>query len=54
MLLIRELDIKSIDDLEKAVLEGKVASLPRIGDKTAENILRQIQVGRGKGRSDNE
>ena len=48
MLLTKELDIKSIDELEKAILEGKVASLPRIGNKTAENILRQIQVVRGK------
>jgi len=51
MLLIRELDIKSIDELEKAILEGRVASLPRIGNKTVENILHQIQVVRREERS---
>jgi len=49
--LTKELDIKSIDELKKAVLEGRVTSLPRMGDKMVENILRQIQVVRGKGRS---
>ncbi len=45
-----ELGINSIEDLEKAILEGRVASLPRLGDKVAENILRQIQAMRMKGR----
>jgi DNA polymerase (family 10) len=51
MLLTRELDIKSIDELEAAITEGKVASLPRMGDKTVENLLRQIQALRRKKRS---
>ena len=46
MSLSHELDIKSIDDLEAALISGRVTSLPRIGDKTAENILRQIQASR--------
>ena len=45
-----ELGTNSIEDLEKAILEGRVASLPRLGDKVAENILRQIQAMRMKGR----
>lgn len=48
MLLSRDLGISSVDELEAAILSGKVASLPRMGDKTAENILRQIQTLRRK------
>ena len=51
MLLAKELDIKSIDELEAAIVGGKVASLYRMGDKTAENILHQIQALRRKKRS---
>ncbi len=46
MLLSRELDIKSVDELEAALVSGRVTSLPRMGDKTAENILHQIQSSR--------
>ena len=38
----------SLDDLEKAINDGRVASLFRLGDKTAENILHQIQALRRK------
>jgi len=48
MLLVNELDAKSIDELEAAIVGGKVARLYRMGDKTAENILRQIQAMRRK------
>jgi DNA polymerase (family 10) len=48
MLLGKELDIKSIDELEAAISEGRVASLPRLGEKTAENIRRHIQALRRK------
>lgn len=48
MLLSQELDIKSVDELEAAILDGRVASLYRMGDKTAENISRQIQALRRK------
>ncbi len=48
MLLSRELDIKSIDELEAAITGGRVASLPRLGEKTSENILRRIQALRRK------
>jgi DNA polymerase (family 10) len=46
MLLINELDIESVDDLEKAILDGRITRLPRIGKKTAENILYYIGQNR--------
>jgi DNA polymerase (family 10) len=48
MLLSSELGISSVDELEKAILGGEVARLYRMGDKTAENILHQIQALRRK------
>jgi len=48
--LSTELGIQSIDDLEATIRDGKVASLPRLGDKMAENILRQVQAMRTKER----
>ena len=48
MLLSSELDIKSVDELEAAILGGRVAALPRMGDKVAENILHHIQTLRRK------
>ncbi len=48
--LSTELGIQSIDDLEAALTDGRVASLPRLGDKVAENILRQVQAMRTKER----
>jgi DNA polymerase (family 10) len=41
--LSTELGVKSVEELEKAILEGKVAGLFHMGDKTAENILRHLQ-----------
>ena len=40
--------INNIDDLEKAILDGRVANIFRLGDKTADNILRQIHTLKGK------
>jgi len=48
MLLSEELDIKSADELEAAIVGGSVTRLYRMGDKTAENILHQIQAMRRK------
>ncbi len=48
MRLTSELGIKTVDELEKAILEGKVAKLFRLGEKTAQNILHQIQALRRK------
>ncbi|MCX8125637.1 MAG: DNA polymerase/3'-5' exonuclease PolX [Dehalococcoidia bacterium] len=50
MKLSTELGIQSIDELEQAVRDGRVAQLFRMGDKTAENILKQIQMMRHKDR----
>ena len=46
--LSRELGISSVDALEQAILDGRVAKLFRLGDKTASNILQQIQALRRK------
>ena len=48
--LSTELGIRSVEELEAAIVEGKVASLFRLGDKTAENILRHLQSMRTKER----
>ncbi|MBM4432981.1 MAG: DNA polymerase III, partial [Chloroflexi bacterium] len=48
MRLSSELGIKTIDELEAAIVGGKVSELFRMGDKTAENILRHIQALRRK------
>lgn len=48
--LCNELGVNTIEDLEAAILDGRVASLPRLGDKVAENILRQLQAMRTKER----
>ncbi len=48
--LSRELGISNVDELEKAILEGQVASLYRLGEKTADNILHHIQTMRRKDR----
>jgi DNA polymerase (family 10) len=46
--LSTELGVKSVDELEEAIKEGRVASLFRLGDKTADNIMQQIQALRRK------
>ncbi|MFC1892969.1 helix-hairpin-helix domain-containing protein [Chloroflexota bacterium] len=46
MLLATELG--SVDELEAAIVGGKIACLYRMGDKTADNILHQIQAMRRK------
>jgi len=48
MLLSSELGINSVDELESAIIVGKVTKLYGMGDKTAENILHQIQAMRRK------
>ncbi len=48
MLLSSELGVKNIEELETAILEGKVSQLPRMGKKTAENILHHVQTMRRK------
>ena len=42
------LGISSVDGLERAINDGRVAALFRLGEKTADNILHQIQALRRK------
>lgn len=44
MLIAQELEVTTIEGLEKAILEGKLAALPRFGQKAADNILRHIKA----------
>lgn len=46
--LATELGISSVDELKQAILEGKVAHLFRLGDRTAQNILHSIRSMRRK------
>jgi DNA polymerase (family 10) len=46
--LSSELGMSSVDELERAIKDGRVAQLFRIGEKTADNILQQIQALRRK------
>jgi len=46
--LSSELGISSVDELEQAINDGRVAQLFRLGEKTADNILHQIQALRRK------
>lgn len=49
--IVKELGIASLEDMEKAALDGSLAALPRMGDKSAEAILEFIQSRRTKERS---
>lgn len=44
----KELDVTSVEQLSAAIEDGRVASLPRMGAKSAQNILRSIQFARTK------
>jgi DNA polymerase (family 10) len=46
--LSSELGISSVEELERAINDGRVAQLFRLGEKTADNILHQIQALRRK------
>ena len=46
--LSSELGISSVDELEREIHDGRVAKLFRLGEKTADNILHQIQALRRK------
>jgi len=48
LILARDLGVTTIDELEKSIQDGRLATLPRMGEKTAQNILRQIQNYRKK------
>ncbi len=42
--LVTELGITTVEELEQAIIDGRVAQLDGMGEKTAENILRRIKV----------
>ncbi len=48
--LATELNVGSVDQLEQAIRDGRVAALERMGEKTAANILHAIEVFRRKDR----
>lgn len=48
VVLIRELDVTSLDDLEKAAKEGRVRGLKGFGEKTEQMILEGIAKARQK------
>jgi DNA polymerase (family X) len=45
---LSDLGVNSVEDLEKSILDGRFAGLFRLGEKSAENILHQIQNMRRK------
>jgi DNA polymerase (family 10) len=45
----KELGVTTVEELEASIDEGRLAALPRMGAKTAENILKSIQFAKSKG-----
>ncbi len=50
MLITQELGVSTIEGVEQAAGDGRMAALPRMGEKAAENILRHVQALRTKDR----
>ena len=48
MLLAKELGVSNVAQVEEAVLDGRVATLPRMGKKASDTLLRHIQAMRTK------
>ena len=48
MLMTQEMGVTTIEGVEKAIHEGWLAALPRMGEKAAENVLRHIHSLRTK------
>ena len=44
LLVARELGVSTVEELQQAAQEGRLASLPRLGDKAAARILRHIRA----------
>jgi DNA polymerase (family 10) len=44
MAMGRDLGISSLEEVEQAATDGRIASLPRMGKKAAENILRHLET----------
>lgn len=43
MLISQELGVSTVEGIEKAIYDGRLTALPRLGQRTADNILRHIQ-----------
>ena len=50
MRVLKELGIGTVSELESAAKDGRLAAVPRMGEKTVENILEHIQFVRTRGR----
>ena len=48
MLMAQELGATTVESVEKAIHDGRLAALPRMGEKTTQNILRHIRSLRTK------
>lgn len=48
MLITQELGVSTVEGIEKAIADGRLAALPRMGQRTADNILRHIRDLRTK------
>ena len=48
MLITQELGVSTVEGIEKAIHDGALAALPRMGQRTADNILHHIQSMRTK------
>ena len=48
MLISQELGVTSVEGVEKAILDGRIAALPRLGQKAADSILRHIRAVKTK------
>ena len=48
MLITQELGISTVEGVERAVSDGRIAALPRLGQKAADNIFRHIKSSRTK------
>jgi DNA polymerase (family 10) len=48
VLIARETGAGTVEELERAILQGRLADVPRMGEKTAQNILRHVRRLRSK------
>ena len=44
----KELDVTTVAELEQAIQDGRLAALPRMGEKAADNILQNVKLARAK------
>jgi len=44
----KELDVTTVTELEQAIHDGRLAALPRMGEKVADNILKSVKLSRNE------